>query len=207
MKQLRPTATIAFAGAVIGPVQNVAGWAIAGALWPGYNPITQTISELASPESPARVVMTAFFVLGSTLTLIAAIFARTLAFPGRVVLFIAAVCSYGLTIFPSPLVGVSPPHRFFAIAFFATSAAWPLFAMRVRKDAPLILRPVAIVTATIVQATLAVTFLIVWTDPGATAVGVWERVVSFQQAAYLSAVVIVCWAWGRRRSTGLSRRS
>ena len=198
MKPLLPTATIAFAGAVIGPVQNIAGWAIAGALWPGYNPITQTISELASPESPVRVVMTAFFVLGSTLTLIAAIFARTLAFPGRIVLFIAAVCSYGLTIFPTPLVGLSPAHRFFAIAFFATSAAWPLFAMRIRKDAPLILRPVAIVTATIVQATLAITFLIVWTDPDATAVGVWERVVSFQQCAYLCAVIIVCWVVQRR---------
>ena len=193
MKPLPRIAPIAFVAAIIGPIQNVAGWAIAGALWPGYDPVVQTISELASPESPVRWIMTSFFILGSTLSLIAALFARTLAMPGRAILFVAAVCSYGLTIFPTPLIGVSEMHRFFAIAFFATSAAWPLFAMRRRPDAPAILRPLAIIIATIGQGLFAFTFLVVWSDPQATTVGVWERVVSFQQAAYLSAVVITCW--------------
>ena len=198
MKPLPRIAPIAFVAALIGPVQNFAGWAIAGSLWPGYNPVVQTISELASPESPVRWIMSAFFLLGSTLSLIAALFARTLAVPGRIVLGIAAVCSYGLTFFPTPLIGVSEAHRFFAISFFAASAAWPLFAMRFRADAPLILRPVPVVIATVVQAAFAIAFLVVWADPHSTTVGVWERVVSFQQAAYLSGVVIVCWFAGRR---------
>jgi hypothetical protein len=52
--------------------------------------------------------------------------------------------------------------------------------------------------ASLVQATLAITFLIVWANPASTDVGVWERVVSFVQAAYLSAVVIWC-AMAQRR--------
>ena len=64
MTPLKTIAPIAIVAAIIGPIQNVAGWAIAGALWPGYDPLTLTISDLASPESPVRWIMTAFFILG-----------------------------------------------------------------------------------------------------------------------------------------------
>lgn len=192
MIPLKPIAPIAVWAAYVGPIQNVAGWAIAGLLWPGYDAVALTISDLASPESPVRWVMTAFFLLGSTLTLIAALFARTLALPGRIVLFIAAMCSYGLTAFPTPLNGASLTHRVFAIAFFAASASWQLFAMRFRKDAPWVLRPWAILSASAIQAAVAITFLVIWADPESTHIGVWERIVSFIQALYLSAVVLVC---------------
>ncbi|HLP22852.1 MAG TPA: DUF998 domain-containing protein [Microbacteriaceae bacterium] len=199
MTSVKPVARIAFIAAIIGPIQNIAGWALAGALWPGYDAVRLTISDLASPQSPVRWVMTSFFVLGSTLILIAALYARPLALPGRMVLFVAALCSYGLTIFPTPLNGVSEQHRFFAILFFAASASWQLFAMRFRPDAPWVLRPVAIAVASIVQAALAITFLVIWADPSAVNVGVWERVVSFVQSSYLSFVVLVCVAAGRRK--------
>ena len=202
MTPLKTIAPIVVVAAIIGPIQNVAGWAIAGALWPGYDPLTLTISDLAAPESPVRWLMTAFFILGSTLTLIAAVFARTLALPGRIVLLIAALCSYGLTIFPTPLNGVSDTHRMFAIAFFAASASWQLFAMRFRKDAPWILRPWAILVASLVQATFAITFLVIWANPESTNIGLWERLVSFEQALYLSAVVLVCARIQGRQATG-----
>jgi hypothetical membrane protein len=204
VKPLKNIAPIALWAAVIGPVQNVAGWAIAGSLWPGYDAVTLTISDLASPQSPVRWVMTSFFILGSTLTLIAAIFARTFAMPGRLILFAAALCSFGLTIFPTPFEGVSQTHRMFAIAFFAASAGWQLFAMRFREDAPLVLRPTAIIVATLIQAALAITFLVVWANPASTDIGVWERVVSFIQASYLSAVVIWCSVVQRRQPVNLS---
>lgn len=204
VKPLKNIAPIALWAAVIGPVQNVAGWAIAGSLWPGYDAVTLTISDLASPQSPVRWVMTSFFILGSTLTLIAAIFARTFAMPGRLILFAAALCSFGLTIFPTPFEGVSQTHRMFAIAFFAASAGWQLFAMRFREDAPLVLRPTAIIVATLIQAALAITFLVVWANPASTDIGVWERVVSFVQASYLSAVVIWCSVVQRRQPVNLS---
>lgn len=188
---MKPIARPAFIAAIIGPIQSVLGWTIAGSLWAGYNPVTQTISDLAANESPVKWIMSSFFVLGGTLTLIAAIYARSLAMPGRVALFVSAICTFGLTIFPTPLVGYSLMHRIFAISSFVLSAGWPILAMRVRRDAPWIIRPVASLIGTALQTALALWFLSTWTDPTATTVGVWERVVAVSQALYVSVVVIV----------------
>jgi hypothetical membrane protein len=70
MKLIDRPAAIA---AIIGPVQSVLGWVIAGAMWPGYDPVYQTISDLAANESPVQLIMSAFFILGGTLTLIGAV--------------------------------------------------------------------------------------------------------------------------------------
>jgi hypothetical membrane protein len=160
---------------------------------PDYDPVRQTISDLAANESPVQLIMSAFFVLGGVLTLIAAIYGRTLAMPGRVALFVAAICTFGLTIFPTPLIGYSIEHRVFAIASFVLSAGWPLLAMRKRTDAPWIIRPTASIIGTAFQTVLALWFLSSWTDPTNMTVGVWERVVAVSQALYVSVVLIVCY--------------
>ncbi len=195
---MKKIGTPAFVAAIIGPFQSVSGWLIAGALWPAYDPVRQTISDLAAPESPVNVVMSAFFVFGGLLTLIASVYARTLAMPGRVALFVSAICTFGLTIFPTPLVGYSIMHRVFAISSFVLSAGWPLFAMRARKDAPWIIRPTASIVATALQAALALWFLSTWTDAAATNVGVWERVVAVSQSLYVSVVIVVIYVLQRR---------
>ena len=187
---MKPIEKPAFIAAVIGPIQSVLGWTIAGSLWSGYDPIRQTISDLAANESPVNWIMASFFVLGGTLTLVASIYAKTLAMPGRMALFLSAICTYGLTIFPTPLVGYSLMHRIFAISSFVLSAGWPILAMRFRKDAPWIIRPVASIIGTAIQTALALWFLSTWTDPSATNVGVWERVVAVSQSLYASVVVI-----------------
>lgn len=188
---MKPIDRIAFYAAIVGPIQSVLGWTIAGSMWAGYDPLKQTISDLAANESPVKWVMSSFFVLGGVLTLIASIYARTFSMPGRVALFISAVCTFGLTIFPTPLVGYSLMHRIFAISSFVLSAGWPILAMRFRKDAPWIIRPVSSVLGTALQTALALWFLSTWTDPNATDVGVWERVVAVSQSLYISVVVIV----------------
>lgn len=193
----------AFVAAIIGPIQSVLGWTIAGALWVGYDPVKQTISDLAANESPVQGIMSAFFVLGGILTLIAALYAKTFAMPGRVALFVAAICTFGLTIFPTPLVGYSLWHRIFAISSFVLSAGWHLFAMRTRKDAPWILKPPAAIIGTALQTALALWFLSTWTDPNATDVGVWERVVAVSQSLYVSVVVIVIYLGQRSKGTSL----
>ena len=192
--------------AYIGPFQSAAGWLIAGSMWPGYDPVGQTISDLAANESPVQLIMSAFFVLGGVLTLIAAIYGRTLAMPGRVALFVAAICTFGLTIFPTPLgVGeYSIMHRVFAISSFVLSAGWPLLAMRKRKDAPWIIRPAASIIGTALQTVLALWFLSSWTDPSNTTVGVWERVVAVSQALYVSVVLVVCY-FSQARSSNQPR--
>lgn len=193
----------AFVAAIIGPIQSVLGWTIAGALWVGYDPVRQTISDLAANESPVQGIMSAFFVLGGILTLIAAVYAKTFAMPGRVALFVAAICTFGLTIFPTPLVGYSLWHRIFAISSFVLSAGWHLFAMRTRKDAPWILTPPAAIIGTALQTALALWFLSTWTDPNATDVGVWERIVAVSQSLYVSVVVIVIYLGQRSKGTSL----
>ena len=195
MKLIERPAAIA---AVIGPVQSVLGWVIAGAMWPGYDPVYQTISDLAANESPVQLIMSAFFILGGTLTLIGAVYARTLAIPGRVALFVSGICTYGLTIFPTPLVGHSDMHRLFAITSFALSAGWPLLAMRRDKAAPWIIRPLASIIGTAAQATLAIWFLIVWADTSTTNIGVWERAVTTTQSLYVSVVVLTIYLGQRK---------
>jgi hypothetical membrane protein len=187
---VKPISKIAFYAAIIGPIQSALGWIIAGSMWPGYDQARQTISELASPESPVKEIMSSFFVFGGVLTVIVAVYAKTLGFPGRIALFVSALCTFGLTIFPTPLIGYSTMHRIFAIASFAISAGWPLLAMRISKDAPFAIRPLATIIGTALQATIAIWFLIIWTDPAATNIGIWERVVAVSQAAYVTWVVI-----------------
>jgi hypothetical membrane protein len=196
---MKPIGKPAFIAALIGPIQSVLGWVIAGALWAEYNPVTQTISDLAANESPVRWIMSGFFVFGGVLTLIVSISAKALALPGRIALLLSAIATFGLTVFPTPLVGFSVEHRVFAIASFALSAFWPILAMRFRKDAPWIIRPMASIIGTTLQLALAVWFLSTWTDPETTNVGVWERVVTVSQALYGSIVVIVIYLGSKKR--------
>ncbi|MEY4323053.1 MAG: hypothetical protein RL410_834, partial [Actinomycetota bacterium] len=156
----------------------------------GYDPVFQTISDLAANESPVKWVMSSFFILGGTLSLIGAVYARALALPGRIALFVSGLCTYGLTIFPTPLVGHSDMHRVFAISSFVLSAGWPILAMRRDKSAPFIIRPLASIVGTAAQALLALWFLMVWSDPATTNIGVWERIVATSQSLYVSIVVL-----------------
>lgn len=198
------TSKIALYAAIIGPIQSALGWMIAGSLWPGYDQAKQTISELAAPESPVKEIMSSFFVFGGLLTVIVAIYAKSLAMPARVALFVSALCTFGLTIFPTPLIGYSTTHRVFAIASFAISAGWPLLALRRSKTAAFAVRPVPTIVGTALQAGLAIWFLATWTDPAAVNVGIWERVVAVSQAAYVTWVIVSIYLNDRKtKSTAL----
>lgn len=181
----------ALVAAYIGLVQCWLGWTIAGSLWYGYDPVRQTISDLAANESPVKYFMSAFFLLGGTLSIIGAIWARGLALPGRVAILVSGLATYGLTIFPTPLIGYSTPHRIFAITSFVLSSAWPLLAMRRDKAYPLIVRPLVSILVTAGFAIFSVYFLVVWTNPAVTYVGVVERTLAVSQSWYLVAVILV----------------
>ena len=202
--QVNRTSKIALYAAIIGPVQSALGWIIAGSMWPGYDQAKQTISELASPESPVKEIMSSFFVFGGLLTVIVAIYAKSLAMPARVAMFVSAICTFGLTIFPTPLIGYSTTHRVFAIASFAISAGWPLLALRRSKTAAFAVRPIPTIVGTTLQAGLAIWFLATWTDPAAVNVGIWERVVAVSQAAYVTWVIVSIYLNDRKaKSTAL----
>jgi hypothetical membrane protein len=199
MKQIMRPAIIA---ATIGPVQSVLGWVIAGALMPDYDPIRRTISDLAADDSPVKWIQSSFFILGGTLTLLAAIYARSLAMPGRVALFAAGIATYGLTIFATPSqIGYSNAHRAFAIASFILMSAWPLLSMRFDKSYPWVLRPFGAIGATLVLTVISLWFLATWTDPNGTITGLSERIIAVSQTVWLSAVIWICWLAGRKKST------
>lgn len=197
MKKISWPAAVA---AIVGPIQSVLGWVISAALWPGYDPITKTISDLAADDSPVQAIQTSFFVLGGTLSLVAAIFARSFSMPGRVVIFLGGMATYGFAFFTTPSqYSSSELHRIFAIISFVLFSAWPLFAMRFDKAYPWVLRPLGVIVATVIMTTVSLWFLATWTNPDATNVGLAERVVATMQTSYLSMVVLVCWFKGKRR--------
>jgi hypothetical membrane protein len=184
----------ALLAAIVGPIQAVMGWVVAGSLWPGYDHVTKTISDLAADDSPVKWVQSSFFLLGGTLSLIAAVWAPVLSMPGRITIFVAGLTTYGLTIFATPSQDSSSYwHRVFAIATFVLMSAWPLFSMRFDRRYPWIVRPIAAITATLIFTIGSISFLLVWTNPEQPMVGLWERVIAVAQVLYLSTVIVVAW--------------
>lgn len=196
---MKTIAKPALFAATLGPVQSVLGWVIAGALWPGYDPIRKTISDLAADDSPVQALQSSFFILGGTLSLIAAIYARSLAMPGRLIIFAGGLATYGFTYFTTPSQdGHSDMHRNFAIISFVLFSAWPLFSMRISKAYPWVLRPIGAIVATLGFTVISLWFLSTWTNPDSTNVGLVERIIATAQTGYLSAVIWICWLHGKR---------
>lgn len=185
--------------AIIGPMQSVGGWLIAGSLWPGYDPVKQTISDLAAPESPVFVIQTSFFLFAALLELLVAWFAKEFRMPARVVIALGAIATVGVAIYPSPLEGSTPEHRFFAIASFIFFSAWPLFAIDSKSPNPA-LRPKAVLLATALLTSISVWFLWIWADKESPITGIAERVLTTSQALYLAIVLFIGYFAWRKRS-------
>jgi hypothetical membrane protein len=187
--------------ALVGPFQNVIGWTLAAALWPGFDPITRTISDLAADDSPVKWVQTSFFIFGSTLTLLAAWDARSLPLSGRLTLFFAGLASFGFTIFATPSQdSYSWPHRIFASIAFLLFSLWPLLAMRRNPNLHWSLRPVGAIPATLVMFATTGWFLLTWLEPDQSLVGLSERVIAVMQVLWLSAVILLQRRFERRAS-------
>lgn len=197
MKRIGLAALIA---STIGPVQSILGWVISGSLWPGYDPIRKTISDLAADDSPVQAIQTSFFFLGATLTVIGAISARTLALPGRITLLLAGLATYALAIFTTPSqTGHSNAHRVAASISFVLMSAWPLLSMRLDHRYPWILRPWAAIGSTIGLTLISLWFLSTWLDPSTSVVGLSERVIVTAQVLWLTITVWVCWLHQRKQ--------
>jgi hypothetical membrane protein len=186
--------------AILGPVQSVLGWSLSAALWPGYDPIVQTISELASPESPVRYLQSSFFMLGALIDIVVALRFKVIALPARVLFFLGGLATIGLTIFPTPLVGVSEPHRIFATISFVIFSIWPVFGMRFSREWPPIVRPLASIIGTLILGAIAFIFLAIWTNPNIQTAGLWERAVTTSQAIYPALVIFLSWRYMKNHS-------
>jgi hypothetical membrane protein len=201
-KPLQRMAVPALIAAIIGPIQVITGFNLAQAFWPGFDAVHHTISDLAADDSPVQVLMTSFFYLGGTLSIVVAIWARTFALPGRIAIGLAGLATYGLAYFTTPSqIGHSDMHRIFAVASFVLSAGWPLLAMRFDKRYPWIIRPIGAIVGTALLTASALLFLASWTDPNAPATGVWERIIAVSQTWYLALVIWVCWFTEKKQTS------
>ncbi len=191
----------AVVAATLGPIQNVLGWTISAALWPGYDPIAKTISDLAADDSPVQWIQSSFFIFGSLLTLIGAWHAKAFSIPGRVALAAAGVAGFGYTFFTTPSQdSFSDWHRIFATVAFVLFSAWPLFAMRFDKRYHWSIRPVGAITASLVMGLTTLWFLLTWLEPGQPIVGLSERIIAVMQVLWLSAAIWMQWLHQQRQT-------
>ena len=189
----------AVVAATLGPTQNVLGWTISGALWPGYDPIRKTISDLAADDSPVQLIQSSFFIFGAILTLVGAWHAKSLAMPGRIALFLAALAAFGYTIYTTPSqTGFSEEHRIYASIAFVLFSAWPILAMRFDRRYHWSLRPTGAIVATVVMGLTTLWFLLTWLEPGQPIVGLSERVIAVMQVLWLSFVIWAQWLHQRK---------
>jgi len=179
----------AIVSSYLAPVLLIGGTFVAGALSPGYDPVRQTISELAAGDAPTRILMTVFFVLTGLCHLVTVTFARGIGIAGRVAFLIGALATLGVAAFPLPSVaGSSATHTLFALIGFIFLAAWPLLGMRFRADFPWLVRPLGSILGTASLTAFCVWFRIIWSSHSSPAVGLVERVAADAESLWPAVV-------------------
>jgi hypothetical membrane protein len=186
------------------PIGLVGGWALAAYMWPEYDPIRQTISELAAGDAPTAALMNAMFILAGICHLTSAAFLYAIAPLGRVLLGVGGLASFAVAAFPLPtVVTTSTEHRISAGVSFVALAVWPLFGWR-RRPVTRIVSLLPMLAGALVMGALCLWFLLVWSDTGGTT-GLIER---FAVAAEAIFPAVVAWGLmiGERRRRRISFR-
>lgn len=104
---MRAVPNWAVATAAAAPLLLVAGWTVAEARQPaGYDPIRDTISELAGQEAvDAWIMISALVLLGCCYLAVAAVL-HAAGLPSRFLLAVGGVATIALVAFPAPLSAV-----------------------------------------------------------------------------------------------------
>lgn len=119
-----PTWAVVAAGAA--PVLLVSGWTIAGARQPaGYDPVRDTISELAGQDATDSWIMVGCLVLLGCCYLATAAVLHAAGLPSRFLLAVGGVATVALIAFPRPKVGGSLGHGIVATVAVLALALWP----------------------------------------------------------------------------------
>jgi hypothetical protein len=180
----------AIISAYLTPVLFIGGTIVAGLAWPSYDPVRQTISELAAGDAPTREFMTIIFVLTGCSHLVTVAFACGIGVPGRIVYLLGALASLAVAAFPLPSVaGTSAAHNTAAIIGFVLLAAWPILGMRLRFDYPWLVRPLGSILGTVLLTAICLWFLVVWTSHSVPYVGLIERVAADAESIWPAVVV------------------
>jgi hypothetical membrane protein len=193
----------AIVSAYLAPVLFIGGTVVAGLAWPGYDPVRQTISELAAVDAPTRVFTTVIFVLTGLCHLVTVTFARGIGVAGRVAYLVGALASLAVAALPLPAGGGgSTAHNTAAIIGFVLLAAWPILGMRFRPGFPWLVRPAGAILGTVILTTLCLWFLAVWSSQTVLYVGLVERLAAGAESIWPAVVVTALLVRARRRCRG-----
>ncbi|CAB4889172.1 MAG: DUF998 domain-containing protein [Actinobacteria bacterium] len=192
----------ALVSSILAPVLFIGSTFLAEQMYAGYNPASQTISELAALTAPTHVFMTVMFMCTSLCHIVTAGFSPGIGIPGRLALGLAGVATFMVALFPLPSIeGTSIPHRISAMIGFILLAVWPVLGMRVGGTWPWIVRPWGAVTGTLIMGAACFWFLGVWSNQSLGYVGVVERLGGDLESTWPAIVMITLFVVQRRRST------
>jgi hypothetical membrane protein len=179
--------------AVAAPVLLIGGWTVAAGLQPHYDPVSDTVSNLAAVGATDRWVMSLVFLLVGACYIVTALALKAARAPGRLVLIGGAIAGMLVAFNPEHAGGFgSVPHFVFACIGFAGLTLWPAAAAKRGPAVPWGLRKAPAAAAVAVQFALLGWFgaeLIL----GAHQVGLAERIMGAAQAVWPLAVVLSCY--------------
>jgi len=169
------------------PVLLVGGFVIAAAMQPGsYNPVRDTISDLAERGATDPWVMTTALACLGLCYLLAAFGLRPAGRVGRVLLAGGGVATLSIAAFRAPREGYSFAHELAVIAAALTCCTWPLFASGRLHPAPLLKRTPGL-AATAVSLGLVTWYAL---ESHGALLGVAERCAASAPPLWLLAVVV-----------------
>ncbi|WP_147794930.1 DUF998 domain-containing protein [Cellulomonas sp. Y8] len=185
--------------AVAAPVAMIGGWLLAEALAPGFDPVSRTISELATADVPRPGVMTAGLLVTGLAHVGTAAGLRGVPRAGRLVLALGGVATAAVGLLP--LHRVPSAHGVAAAVAFGALALWP--AASARRSGPWPLRPAAAVPATAALLALLAWFVAEQSRGGGVE-GLAERAVAGAESLAPLALVLALRV-SRRRAGSLVR--
>ena len=184
---------------VVAPVLMVSGWTIAARLQPGsFNPVTSTVSALASDGAADRWVMTLAFLVAGACEVMTGLALRPAASAGRLILIAGGMAGILVAASPEPEAsGGSTRHLVAAVIGLVALAAWPGMAGRRGPSVPWGLRPAVCAGASAVLLGLLLWFGTEVITGGGQA-GLAERVMGGMQVLWPLLVVLSC-RWRQAR--------
>jgi len=189
----------ALISAALAPIFFIGGTLVAEALWPEFDPVRQTISELAAGDAPTRVFMTLMFALTGLCHVVTSVYAVGIGRAGRIALGLAGLATIAVAAFPLPTVaGSSTAHTLSAMAGFVLLAIWPALGMRRSSHYPWLIRPFGAVAGTLVMGGVCLWFLSVWTSSDPALLGLSERAAANLESLW-PALVVAALAVRQRR--------
>lgn len=194
------------AAAIAAPVLLIGGFLVATAIQPAsYNPVSDTISELAERGATDSWVMTSALAGLGLCYLLAALGLQPARGFGRIVLASGGVATLSIAVFRSPRHGYSNAHELAVIAAVVTCCTWPVFASRR-------VHPALLLTRTPSYAAAGVSLgLVAWyaLESHGAMLGIAERCAAAMPPLWLLAVVVTarCGSLGEPPRDGALVRS